>query len=66
MCHCNGIGPLLVAAKLAASNGEAIRKVKEGAVHWDGEKVVDFQREIVIERAVVVKLGRKYARLVPG
>src|SRR5207248_5068170 len=57
------IGPLLVTAKLAASNGEAIRKVKEGAVYLDGEKVVDFQKEIAIEKAIVVKLGRKYARL---
>jgi tyrosyl-tRNA synthetase len=58
------IGPLLVMAKLAASNGEAIRKVKEGAVYLDGEKVVDFQREIDIGKPTVVKLGRKYARLV--
>jgi tyrosyl-tRNA synthetase len=57
------IGPLLVAAKLAASNSEAIRKVKEGAVYLDGEKVVDFQREITLAKATVVKLGRKYARL---
>ncbi len=58
------IGPLLVTAKLAASNGEAIRKVKEGAVYLDGEKVVDFQKEIAIEKPVVVKLGRKYVRVV--
>jgi tyrosyl-tRNA synthetase len=57
------IAPLLVTAKLAASNGEAIRKVKEGAVYLDGEKVVDFQREITLAKATVVKLGRKYARL---
>jgi tyrosyl-tRNA synthetase len=58
------IAPLLVTAKLAASNGEAIRKVKEGAVYLDGEKVVDFQREVTLTKAAVVKLGRKYARLV--
>jgi tyrosyl-tRNA synthetase len=57
------IGPLLVAAKLAASNGEAIRKVKEGAVYLDGEKVTDFQKEITLAKPAVVKLGRKYARL---
>lgn len=57
------IAPLLVAAKLAASNGEAIRKVKEGAVYLDGARVVDLQKEYVLEKAVVVKLGRKYARL---
>ena len=60
------IGPLLVMAKLAASNGEAIRKVKEGAVYFDGAKVMDFQKEMVIEKPVVVKLGRKYVRLQRG
>jgi tyrosyl-tRNA synthetase len=59
------IGPLLVTAKLAASNGEAIRKVKEGAVYLDGEKLIDFQKEIPVVKETVVKLGRKYARLVP-
>jgi len=59
------IGPLLVTAKLAASNGEAIRKVKEGAVYLDGEKLIDFQKEISVVKETVVKLGRKYARLVP-
>lgn len=57
------IAPLLVTAKLAASNGEAIRKVKEGAVYLNGEKVVDFQAPIALDKPVVVKLGRKYARL---
>ena len=59
------IAPLLVIAKLAVSNGEAIRKVKEGAVYFDGEKVVDFQKEFSMVKPVVVKLGRKYGRLLP-
>jgi tyrosyl-tRNA synthetase len=58
------IAPLLVTAKLALSNSEAIRKIKEGAVVWDGEKVTDFQKEITVHKPVVVKLGRKYVRLV--
>ncbi len=58
------IAPLLVTAKLSASNGEAIRKVKEGAVYFDGEKILDFQKELTLEKSVVVKLGRKYARLI--
>lgn len=57
------IAPLLVTAKLAVSNGEAIRKVKEGAVYFEGEKVVDFQKEYALQKPVIVKLGRKYARL---
>ena len=59
------LAPLLVQAKLAGSNSEAIRKVKEGAVQLDGEKVSDFQGERTIDKPVVVKLGRKYARLIP-
>ena len=59
------LAPLLVQAKLASSNSEAIRKIKEGAVQLDGEKVADFQGERTIDKAVVVKLGRKYARLTP-
>jgi tyrosyl-tRNA synthetase len=59
------LAPLLVQAKLAASNSEAIRKIKEGAVQLDGEKVTDFQREYTFEKPTVLKLGRKYARLKP-
>jgi tyrosyl-tRNA synthetase len=59
------LAPVIVAAGLAASNGEAIRKVKEGAVQLDGEKVTDFQREYTFDKPTVLKLGRKYARLKP-
>jgi tyrosyl-tRNA synthetase len=59
------LAPLLVQAKLAASNSEAIRKIKEGAVQLDGEKVTDFQREYTFDKPTVLKLGRKYARLKP-
>ena len=59
------IAHLLVTAKLATSNGEAIRKVKEGAVQLDGQKLIDFQSEYTIDKPTVVKLGRKYARLLP-
>jgi tyrosyl-tRNA synthetase len=57
------IAPLLVLAKLAASNGEGVRKVKEGAVSVNGEKVTDFQKEISISEPTVLKLGRRYARV---
>ena len=59
------IAPLLVTAGLAASNGEAIRKIKEGAVQIDGVKLTDFQSEIMLLKPIVVKLGRKFARLNP-
>ena len=60
------LAPALAKAALAASNGEATRKIKEGAVYIDGERVTDFQKEFAFDKPVVVKLGRKYAWLVPG
>jgi tyrosyl-tRNA synthetase len=58
-------GPLLVKAGLAGSNGEAVRKIKEGAVEIDGQKVTDFQKEITVTKSVVIRLGRKYAKVKP-
>jgi tyrosyl-tRNA synthetase len=59
------LAPLLVKSGLAASNGEAMRKMKEGAVKIDGEKVTEVQKEYVFEKAVVLQLGnRKFVRLV--
>jgi tyrosyl-tRNA synthetase len=61
------LGPLLVKAGLAASNGEAIRKMREGAVRLDGVKVTDPRQEHTFEKPVVLQLGnRKFARLVVG
>jgi len=65
----DGPGPhklthLLVKAGLAASNGEASRKIKENAVGLDGEKVTNVQADVTVDRTRVLKLGRKYARLV--
>jgi len=59
------LAPVIVQARLAASNSEAVRKIKEGAVSLDGEKVTDFQKEFTFDKPVVLKLGRKYARLKP-
>jgi len=59
------LAPVIVKAGFAASNSEAVRKIKEGAVSLDGEKVTDFQKEFTFDRPVVLKLGRKYARLTP-
>jgi tyrosyl-tRNA synthetase len=59
------LAPLLVKAGLAASNSEAVRKLREGAVYLDDVRVTDFQKELVIEKTVVVKLGRKFAKLTP-
>jgi tyrosyl-tRNA synthetase len=57
------IAPLLVTAGLAASNGEATRKIKEGAVSVDGAKVTDFKHELTLTGPAVLRLGRKFARV---
>ncbi|MDB5354972.1 MAG: tyrS [Phycisphaerales bacterium] len=58
--------PLLVKAGLAASNGEAVRKIKEGAVEVGGERVTDHVKEWTVTQPVAVRLGRRWARLVPS
>jgi len=61
------LGPVLVKAGLVTSNGEAIRKIKEGAVKIDGEKVMDFQKDYTFDAPVVLQLGnRRFVRIVPG
>jgi len=58
--------PLLVKAGMTSSNGEGVRKMKEGAVKIDGEKVTDFQKEFSFDKPVVLQLGnRKFAKLIP-
>jgi len=59
------LAPLLVQAGLASSNGEAMRKIKEGAVSIEGEKVTDPQKQWTFDHPVAVRLGRRYARLKP-
>jgi tyrosyl-tRNA synthetase len=54
----------MVRAGMVASNGEGIRKIKEGAVKIDGEKISDFQKEYTFEKSVVLQMGsRKFTRL---
>ena len=59
------LAPVIVTAGLASSNGEAIRKIKEGAVSLDGQKITDFQKEYTFDKPVVLKLGRRFARVKP-
>jgi len=60
------LAPLMVRAGMVASNGEGIRKIKEGAVRLDGEKIADHQKEYSFDKPVVLQMGsRKFARLKP-
>ena len=60
------IAPLLVKAGFVSSNGEGMRKVKEGAIKLDGEKVSDVAKEYTFTEAAVLQMGsRKFARLLP-
>ena len=62
-----GILSLLVATKLCASNGEARRKITEGAVKLDGEKIADPKLTIDVTAAKVLQMGsRRFVRLTPA
>jgi len=58
--------PLLVKAGFVGSNSEGMRKIKEGAVRLDGQKVVDERQDHAFVKPVVLQLGnRRFVRLVP-
>ena len=55
---------VLTAAGLAASGSEARRKIAEGAVRIDGEKVVDAAMRLNVGETHIVQLGpRRFARV---
>jgi len=59
-----GIAHLLRQAGLVTSNSEAFRKIKEGAVRIDGERVEDRALEIEAGTTHVYQVGkRKFARV---
>jgi len=59
---------LIVLAKLAASNGEARRKIEEGAFNYgpDRTKPADPKATVPLADGLVVRLGRKLARVKLG
>ncbi len=61
------LAPLLVKIGFAPSNAEANRKIKEGAVKVDDDKFLDPQKELTIDKPVLVKFGKKgmFATLAP-
>jgi tyrosyl-tRNA synthetase len=58
------LGAALKEAGLAASNSEANRKIQEGAVKVDGNKVLDREMRLVPGREYLLQLGsRRFARV---
>ena len=54
----------LKAAGLASSNSEAVRKLAEGAVRVDGEKVADRELKLPIGAEHILQVGpRRFARV---
>jgi len=56
-----GIVAALVGSGLAASGGEARRKIAEGAVKVNGEKAVDASLQLQAEQAYLLQLGSRRA-----
>ncbi len=58
---------VLVATQICTSNGEANRKIKEGAVKLNGEKITDTKYPIEVTEPAVLQMGsKKFVRLLPG
>lgn len=58
---------LLTDAGLTASNGEARRLIKQGAVRLAGEKVTNADQEVLPQGEVILQAGkRRFARVVFG
>ena len=53
------LGPLLVRAGFVTSNGEAMRKIKEGAIKINGEKVADAKQTWTFDQPAVLQMGSK-------
>ncbi|HXL96979.1 MAG TPA: tyrosine--tRNA ligase [Steroidobacteraceae bacterium] len=59
-----GLSAALTAAGLAASGSEARRKIAEGAVRIDGEKVLDAATQLTVGETHILQLGpRRFARV---
>ena len=60
----HGLVSLLVDVGFAASNGEAMRLIKQGGVKLDGEKATDPKASLAIDKPIVLQAGkRKFVRL---
>ncbi|MDI6807640.1 MAG: tyrosine--tRNA ligase [Candidatus Eisenbacteria bacterium] len=60
-----GIKDLLRETGMASSGSEAWRLVDQGAVEIDGRRVVERNHKQSLKNSFVLKVGRKYVRVVP-
>lgn len=54
---------LLVEGGLASSKSEARRKIAEGAVEVDGEKIKDEFAKVVVNKKNLIRLGKRFLRI---
>ncbi len=58
---------VLVASKIVPSSSEAHRKLKEGAIKLNGEKIQDPKFAVDLAQPAVLQMGsKKFVRLIPG
>jgi tyrosyl-tRNA synthetase len=58
---------LIVKTKLLSSKSEARRKINEGAVYINDERQTDPNFEIIIDKPIILKVGkRKFLKIIPG
>ncbi|MFO7659908.1 MAG: tyrosine--tRNA ligase [Candidatus Cloacimonadaceae bacterium] len=50
---------VLVDSKMCASSGEARRMIQQNAVTLNGEKWVDFDKELILEDGMIIKVGKR-------
>jgi tyrosyl-tRNA synthetase len=57
---------LLVQTKLLPSKSEARRKIKEGAIEIDGQKITDIHYSLKVDSPLVIKVGKhQFIRVLP-
>lgn len=55
---------ILVEGRLASSRSEARRKIAEGAVEVDGDKIKDDQAPIKLTKNSLIRLGKRFLRII--
>lgn len=55
---------LMALAGVASSNSEARRKIAEGAVRIDGQRIIDARHVVTTDRSLVLQVGRRLLRRV--